>query len=367
MIKNRIKIGALPDSELRKLRGAVDSVSTHVQPEVGPASIDVPCGDEFYRLPGVVLPVHGELVSDLIHRVGVSHSLSSPLEVGHTYAVPLGGVRLPHGIYGYYNPKSSLGRVDVHCRVIADKVSRYDTCRPERLSGGYDGRTWLLVTPNSFTIMPPANLPLVQLRLFNGDTRFKKDSDLRQEWRKNPLAYHGKDLSRAYALDDFKMSDSDGTILFTADLEGDDGVIGYRARPTREVLDLRRVYAYDGEDFFDPVRAKNGEVLLAPEVFYLLRTDQAVMVPAHLAAELIAMDERIFEGRSHYAGFVDPGFFDRITLEIRCRGMLLREGQPIARIQFERLISKAMVHYGKRDSHYHKGNTLLSKHFKLPV
>lgn len=357
-------MGALPDKELRRLETAVRSVSTHARPEVGPASIDVPCGDEFYRLPGVILPSPGELVHELVGRLGVKHSLSSPLEVGHTYAVPLGEIRLPDNIYGYYNPKSSLGRVDVHCRVIVDKMSRYDTARPEGSDGGYEGFTWLLVTPNSFAIVPPCNLPLVQLRLFNGDTRFKQ-VELEKEWSKEPLAYHGDDLKIPFSLDDFAMSDNDGTVLFTADLKGDDGLIGYRAKVTREILDLRQNYAHDPDDFFEPVCSKNGEVLLAPNIFYLLRTAEAVNVPSNLAAEVIAMDERIFEGRSHYAGFLDPGFNDRITMEVRCYGILLRSRQAIARAQFEHLTSVAAADYKKRPGHYNKGNTFLSKHFKV--
>lgn len=356
------KLGAFPDTRLRDLESNIRSVSTHARPEVGPASIDVPTGNEFYRLPGAMHPVHGENVRDLITRFGIRHSEHSPLEVGITYAVPLGEIKLPADVYGYYNPKSSVGRVDVHCRVIVDKVARYDTARPEGIHGGYEGFAWLLITPNSFVVMPPANIPLVQLRLFNGDTRIKQQQKLVQEWRKTPLAWSTS--GEPYALSDFKMSDSDGTVLFTADLEGDDGVVGYRAKVTRGILHLGETYSHDVSDFFEPVRARNGEVLLAPGVFYLLRTNEVLCVPSHLAAELIAMDVRLFEGRSHYAGFIDPGFKDRVTLEVRCAGMLLRRKQPVARMQFERLTEPVQVDYRERPGHYNKGNTLLSKHFK---
>ncbi|MBX4216038.1 2'-deoxycytidine 5'-triphosphate deaminase, partial [Candidatus Parcubacteria bacterium] len=173
------------------------------------------------------------------------------------------------------------------------------------------------------------------------------------------------DPERPFSMDEFAMSDNDGTVLFTADLQGDEnGVVGYRAKVTREILDLNRVYAHDSDDFFDPVRSKSGEVLLAPNVFYLLRTAEVVNVPRHLAAEIIAMDERIFEGRSHYAGFADPAFRDQITMEVRCHGMLLRKGQAIARVQYERLSVPPAADYRTRPGHYNKGNTFLSKHFK---
>ncbi|OGZ04433.1 MAG: hypothetical protein A2648_01685 [Candidatus Lloydbacteria bacterium RIFCSPHIGHO2_01_FULL_41_20] len=363
MSKSKSLTGALPDHELRKRNIQVRSASLHKECGIGPASIDIPCGDEFYRLPGVMQPVKGELIGDLVHRWGRLHSNSAPLEVGITYAVPLGSVSLPDNLYGYYNPKSSSGRTDVQCRVIADSVARYDTVRPEGKYGGYHGATWLLITPNSFPIVPPDNTSLVQLRVFNRDTRFDQKT-LAREWKKSPLAYHGDNLKKPFRLEEFEMSDNDGTVLFTADLEGEDGLVGYCAKKTTEVLDLRLERQFKIEDFFTPVSSKNEELLFAPGQFYLLQTEQAVFVPSYLAAELVAMDERIFEGRSHYAGFIDPGFWARITLEIRCAGMLLRKGQPIARVRFERLTSNALVPYNAGVHHYKK-NTFASKHFVI--
>jgi dCTP deaminase len=353
--------GALPDHELRNAGIKIKPASSHKVYEISPASIDIPCGEEFYRLPGVMLPGHDETVADIIHKWGRKHSNSSPLEVGVTYAVPLGEVELPEHLYAYFNPKSSSGRVDAHCRVVVDKVSRYDTARPEGKHGGYRGMMWLLITSNSFPIMPPDNTALVQMRVFSGDTRFKQQEQLQKEWRRIPLAYRG-DLSEPLALADFTMSDNDGTLLFTANFSSDDGIVGYSARKTTDILDLRLENQFEIERFFVPERAKGGEFLFAPGQFYLWKTCEAVNVPSHLAAELVAMDERIFEGRTHFAGYIDPGFKERVTLEIRCEGMLLRQGQPVGRIQFERLTSAASVSYSSGNHHYRR-NTFTSKHF----
>ena len=49
-------------------------------------------------------------------------------------------------------------------------------------------------------------------------------------------------------------------------------------------------------------------IVLDPERFYLLLSEESVRVPPSLAAEMTAFDPTSGELRTHYAGFFDPGF-----------------------------------------------------------
>ena len=72
---------------------------------------------------------------------------------------------------------------------------------------------------------------------------------------------------------------------------------------------MGRISAYHPEDCWDPVHREEGDrIVLAPGAFYLLLSDEAVVIPPDLAAEMTAYDPTAGELRTHYAGFFDPGF-----------------------------------------------------------
>ena len=87
------------------------------------------------------------------------------------------------------------------------------------------------------------------------------------------------------------------------------------------------------------------------------------------------MDHRSGEFRSHYAGFIDPGWgwgIDgkghgrQLTLELRpFEDIVLRPGQAVARITFEKMVSPPKIHYDELDtSHYRRqAGPGLSKQF----
>ncbi len=72
-------------------------------------------------------------------------------------------------------------------------------------------------------------------------------------------------------------------------------------------------------------REPGDRIVLAPERFYLLLSDESVRIPPDYAAEMTAYDPTSGELRTHYAGFFDPGFgFDPtgrfLGLACRARG-----------------------------------------------
>jgi dCTP deaminase len=87
------------------------------------------------------------------------------------------------------------------------------------------------------------------------------------------------------------------------------------------------------------------------------------------------MDERSGDFRSHYAGFLDPGWGygtkgegkgRPFTLEVRpFEDLVVRKGQPIAKIKFERMLEEPDMHYDTKVSNYlHQTRAKLGKQFK---
>ena len=71
---------------------------------------------------------------------------------------------------------------------------------------------------------------------------------------------------------------------------------------------MDQVGAYQADEFWESVYREVGDrIVLAPGRFYLLLSDESVVIPPDLAAEMTAYDPTSGELRTHYAGFFDPG------------------------------------------------------------
>jgi dCTP deaminase len=100
-----------------------------------------------------------------------------------------------------------------------------------------------------------------------------------------------------------------------------------------------------------------------------------VTVPPDHAAEMTPYDTRVGEFRVHYAGFFDPGFGyagaggagSRAVLEIRSFEVpfVLRDGQMVGRLVYERLTAEPDKLYGRDiGSSYQRQGLALAKQFK---
>ncbi|MGZ8369930.1 MAG: dCTP deaminase domain-containing protein, partial [Caulobacteraceae bacterium] len=129
----------------------------------------------------------------------------------------------------------------------------------------------------------------------------------------------------------------------------------------------------DPRDYWEPLEARRGELLLDPGEFYILASKEAVEIPFGQAAEMTPIDPSVGEFRVHYAGFFDPGFGmaeaggqgSRAVLEVRSREtpFLLEDGQTVARLVYESMAGQPDRTYGQGGSHYQKQGLKLSKHF----
>jgi len=360
--------GALPAQQITKLMNSGCIIGA--QPEhVSPASLDLTLTDELYEIDGLILPQTGEKISNLLELMGARKtSLSEPLACGKLYLARLTEtLELPTQVYGYCNPKSSTGRLDMHVRVLADGVPRYDSVTPK----GFAGELWVAIAAKSFAIQLHEGTPLTQLRLFTGDTRFS-ELDLELALRDGLVWHQSEDKKLLYK--DIVTNDQDGAVVLTALVE--EGMCGYEcvAKP-EQVLDVARVGGYDGSEFFKPLKLEGGALRLKRDKFYILSGAERVKIPPTLASEMVPMDERSGDFRSHYAGFLDPGWGwgkdgeDKgrpFTLEVRpFEDLVVRKGQPIAKIKFERMAQEPTFHYDTKASNYlTQSGPKLGKQFK---
>jgi len=315
--------------------------AAHLQP----ASLDLTLGARAVRLRASFLPGPGRSVTKALPSVAM-HEIDlaggAVLETGCVYLIPLReSLNLPAGLSGLANPKSSTGRLDVFTRVICDGATAF-----EAVPDGYCGPLWVEVAPRTFPILVRPGDRLVQLRLRSGAAK--------------PL--HTQTVSI-----DLSGRFGDGT-----------SHVGYRARRHSGLIDLAGIGAHASAEFWDPLHAPQGELILDPDEFYILASRESVTIPPHHAAEMAPIAPEIGEFRAHYAGFFDPGFGlddgqgtdvrSRAVLEVRGRDVpfLLRDAQPVAKLVFEAMSAVPDQLYGAvgGGSNYQGQSLKLGKHFR---
>jgi dCTP deaminase len=365
--------GVLPDSYLEQ---AIDAGVIHAgaftipKDNVQPASLDLRLGEVAYRIRCSFLPdrdtvenkVKDYVIDELdLHKEGVV------LETNRPYLIPLKErLKLPSNVRGKANPKSSTGRLDVFTRLITDGSYRFD-----EVTAGYEGGLYLEVVPLSFAIRVREDLSLNQLRLSVGRPQLDDDALRAFHAQEQPLLWkHDRPVS------DDEFATANGLFL-SLDLRGDPtGRVGYRARDNAPLLDMTRAGALDPDAYWEHVKREDGDrVVLTPQRFYLLMSDQAVTIPPTLAAEMTAYDPTSGELRTHYAGFFDPGFgYDperrfkgsRAALEVRAHDVpfMIEHGQRVCKLTFEQMLEAPSALYGRGiGSSYQRQEETLGKHF----
>lgn len=361
--------GIFPSQVLRALidDGAVTASLPITDDLIQPASIDLRLGEFAWRVQASFLPGPDATVEDKVrafemHRIDLTGG--AVLEKGCVYIVPLmEALDLPEDISAFANPKSSTGRLDIFTRVISDRGTRFDLIRP-----GYTGPIYAEVSPKTFSIAVRTGSRLTQLRLRRGRAEVGPE-DLMQLHEENGLI--DAPFDRAEVMEHKSLS---LRLDLSADAPG--GIVGWRARHHAGIVDVDRPDHYDPADFWEPVAARHGGIILNPDDFYILATREAVTVPPDYAAEMVAYDTLVGEFRVHYAGFFDPGFGwdpddrtigSRGVLEVRSHDVpfLLEHEQVIGRLRYERLTARPEKIYGSGiGSHYQGQGLKLAKQFK---
>ncbi len=354
--------GVLPSQALRTLiaQGVLSAEPAILPDQVQPASLDLRLGDVAVRLRASFLPGKGRKVADRLaefemHRFPLGTGMV--LEKGCVYVVELRErLALPPTITAVTNAKSSTGRLDLLVRVITDEGVEFD-----RVPAGYSGKLYAEICPRSFSVLVRPGMRLNQIRFRRGQSVLS-DSELAALHAEVPLVSGEAVISEGLG--------------FSVDLRPASGdLLGYRAKPHTGVIDLDRIGAYDAADFWEELRATNGQLILDPGAFYILVSREAVCIPPGYAAEMAPYLAMVGEFRVHYAGFFDPGFGHaaaggvgaRGVLEVRCHEapFALEHGQSVGRLVYERMAEVPDRLYGAGIASNYQGQGLkLAKHFR---
>ena len=360
--------GVLPTQALRALidRGEIQALSEISAAQIQPASLDLRLGEVAYRVPASFLPGKHSKVEDKVRALAedrIDLTAGAVLEKGQVYIARLQEtLRLKKRHSAIANPKSSTGRLDVFARVITDYGTEFDNVRDR-----YSGPLWVEIAPRSFNVRVRTGSRLVQVRIKRG-TPPSNETFLRRL----------DDALRLVRAEDGSADIIDGAYAITVDIRGDpvSRVVGYKAKSTAEVIDLEKINHYEPARFWDPVyRPDEHGIVLAPDEFHILASNELIAVPPEYAADMVAYDTLVGEFRVHYAGFFDPGFGyaggdavgTRAVLEVRSHEVpfMIEHGQVVGRLMVDRLIQESEKPYGSGiGSSYNRQGLTLSKHFK---
>lgn len=363
-----MKPGILSDRAIGALfgQGQLKSEAMLDKDQIQPASLDLRLGGKAMRVRASFMPGRNSTVAEKLDKLTL-HEIDleqgAVLETGCVYIVPLmESLDLPAEISASANPKSSTGRLDIFTRVMVDYAQEFD-----KVPAGYKGQLYLEISPRTFPIIVRRGSRLSQIRFRVGHALLGEAELL--------------DLHKAETLVASDMPNvSGGGIALSIDLTGSgpDGLIGYRGKHHTSVIDVDRKAAHDVLDFWEPLYSRGrGELILDPDEFYILVSNEAVHVPPLYAAEMTPYDPLVGEFRVHYAGFFDPGFGhaaaggsgSRAVLEVRSHEVpfILEHGQVIGRLVYEHMQERPEGLYGTGlGSNYQAQGLKLSKHFRLP-
>jgi deoxycytidine triphosphate deaminase/predicted NUDIX family phosphoesterase len=328
-----------------------------LESRIQPASFEPTIGNEIYILDTEMLGVfrareNQQVYTTLLHlpkrqRQKASISQGFELKTGFTYLLPLEErIKLEEGERIESSPKSSIGRVFLRTRMLADSNPTYEEIHYTENAGHV--QPWLLVQPLAFNTIVYPGLTLNQLRWFSGDNAMLSSSEIREELKKYPLVQR-KEGEKTVPLNP-KVTDG---IQIHLDLSGANmsGIVGLRARKNPQPIDLSKKEFYDAEDYFEPVISEEEKgVKIKKGEYYLLSSREVLSIPPHLSVQLNRHSTIGLSGPVDFAGFIDPGFQGDLVFELRSDEpsniSLENEGIPISKLELFRSNPPDKV-YGK--------------------
>ena len=356
------KPGILPRQHLKQAVdcGLISASQPFAEHSFQPASLELRLGAVAYRLRAVFPPHSQRTIQESIdslaeHTLRLDSADGAILENNHIYLIPLvESLTLPSDLRGKASPKSSIGRLDVFVRLLAEGATKFDD-----VPAGYNGALFVVVMPRSFAVVARTGDPLLQLRLMSAmPGAIVRDDELADYWSVHPLLYRPKNTAYNKPIGFDSASVEEGLFLSADFLRPPQAPLAYTPRREGAVVDLRERAHYDSTKFWAPALCSDepNVLRLIPDAFYLLRCQEFLSIPPSLAAEMLPYDAQLGELRSHYAGFFDPGFgYDPSVplhgtpaiLEIRSREpLVLRHGHTLCRLQFFRMSEEPDLTYG---------------------
>lgn len=362
--------GILPESQLQVAfdRGQISVQEPLLEGQIQPASLDLRLGRRAWRIQASFLPGLGQTVMDKIDKFSMYEldlTDGAVLETGCVYIVELmESLALPESLSATANPKSSTGRLDVFTRLITDGAVEF-----ESVAAGYNGPLYAEISPRTFSVMVRPGSRLSQLRLRRGQQVLDDAGHAALQARHQLVRFDNETI--------VSINDGIGLSVNLVPQETT-GLVGWRARKHAGLIDVDKPASQPAARFWEAVTEADlfkGGLVLNPDEFYILASQEFVIVPAEYAAEMRAYDTRVGEFRAHYAGFFDPGFGmsetgaapTRAVLEVRSHDVpfLIEQGQTVCRLVYEPMSAPPKQLYGAAGSgsNYQSQGLKLAKHF----
>ena len=367
-----MRVGILSKEEVEELNRQKRRISRPSQERLkfNASAIDLPLGTEYWIMKGSCRAGKDLRVEDIKKYA----KNKKPLKIKRGLVLQRGTVYLikldcelnlsETDIQGKSTARSSIGRLDVLVRLLADGAEEYD-----RITPNYVGDLYAEVTPITFNLTVRPGTCLSQLRLFRGPERVVTltNEELRYEKPLPIVDRTGKEMP-APPPDPHRHG-----YHFCLDLDPDPlyrfpGFVAKRA--VKGSIDPTLEKHYDPQRFWEPVSAPDGYLQLKTNRLYILRSKERLKLPEHLALECQAYTETLGEWRIEYAGFAHPWFGHArpsgtpIIFEVRGHNIstILTDGIPLGIVSFKRMSRPARRPKGKR--HYERQELALSSCFK---
>ncbi len=290
------------------------------------------------------------------------------IKKGYSYLIPLEDrVVLSHNEHIISSPKSSLGRLFLHTRLLAD----HNTCFNEihhQYENEHKLQLWLLIQP-TFNLIVYQNLSLNQLRFFSGYDARLTDLEIIEESKKNPLLYRLKNNQLVpIPIEDMVVYEG---VQIHIDLQGEytKGIVGLKARKNNpNPIDLKGVGEYNAEEYFEPI-ISGKDITVKEGDSYLIVTKEILKIPSHLSSEMEDHSDKAVHGPLHFAGFIDPGFNGNLVAEVQPKEqaeMKLTDQTPISNLIFYRSSEVPDKIYSKEigSNYQNQKGVRISKFFK---
>jgi dCTP deaminase len=357
----------LASQEIRSLieRGVLYSPTLN-ESRIQPSSFDSIIGDEMFILDtegGLFRPQENQSVYKTLlklpkrRRQQVNISGGFEVKKGYSYLLRLEEKIKREELVRFIlsSPKSSIGRLFPNTRLLADYNAGFDEIHNFPKSQDYLD-LWLLFQPLAFNAIISPGLSLNQLRFFSGPGAKLSPQEILEEWKNNPLLWLKNPNG---GLNPVTTPTITNALQIHLDLEGGEtgSIVALKARKNPPPIDLRKSKESLAEEYFEPLKAKKGELTLKVGEHYLLASKEVLKIPPHLSAELGAYSHLGLSGPLHRAGFVDNGFIGDLVFEVTSQestNISLRHNTPIGELNIFRTVIPDKVYSEGLGSHYYQ-------------
>lgn len=371
-----MSIGVYPDKGIEKLiqEGIISSENKIEENQIQPSSLDLRLGDIGFCIPYESFPLKNNSKKLEDYFKSISHyeldfGKNNFLHHGKIYAIKLQErLSLPEGLKAKSNPKSSIGRTDIHVKLITENGVSFD-----KVSQNYKGDLWLQIISGSFDIKVSPGLSLNQIRFSDISANESDNNELKSIHRKWGILYDyfNSNNFKKVGMKSIEKYIKDRKISIGINISENlpKGIVGYIAKKNiPHPVDLSK-RDHSIEEYFDIIPFSKKGIIINPSDFCILSSYEIVNIPKGYCAEVVDIDTSSGEFRTHYAGFFDPGFKAQAVLEVRNFGIapiLLRHKQRIANLEFSQLEELPKRVYGGKkikSTYQNQNGPKLSKFF----